>query len=233
VAHEIRTPLTLIKGPVENLLDIVDAVPEIKEDVLMMDKNTNRLIALITQILDFRQTETKGFSIDFNKVNITEILREYHSNFLPLAAKKNLNYSIDTPPNEIIALADEEALNKIFSNLLNNAVKYAKERVSIHLLPLAPDATNFTVEIENDGLIIPPEMREKIFEPFYQLKESIKKQGTGLGLALARSLAELHNGRLYLKDTQPGTNVFVLSLPLKPAQPAKRKIQKIRDTKTT
>ena len=216
LAHEIRTPLTLIKGPVDNLLEKIEEVPEIKEDVLMMDKNTNRLIALITQILDFRQTETKGFSIDFNSVNITEILKENHSIFFPLAAKKKLAYTIQTPSNDIIAFADEEALNKIFSNLLSNAVKYAKEKVSIRLLPLTNSVDYFTIEIENDGLMIPPEMREKIFEPFYRLKETIKKQGTGLGLALARSLAELHNGRLYLKDTQPGINIFVLSLPVKP-----------------
>jgi signal transduction histidine kinase/ligand-binding sensor domain-containing protein len=233
VAHEIRTPLTLIKGPVDNLLEKVEEVPEIKVDVLMMEKNTNRLIALITQILDFRQTETKGFSIDFNSVNITEILKEYYSNFLPLAAKKKLDYTIEAPSNDIMAFADEEALNKIFSNLLNNAIKYAKEKVSIRLLPLHTGADYFTIEIENDGLVIPPEIREKIFEPFYRMKESIKKQGTGLGLALARSLAELHNGRIYLKDSQSGTNIFVLSLPIKPERLANGKFKKLWLSKTT
>jgi len=68
IAHEIRTPLTLIKGPAENLREKIDELPEIKEDVLTMDRNTNRLIALVNQILDFRQTETRGFSIDFSRV---------------------------------------------------------------------------------------------------------------------------------------------------------------------
>jgi signal transduction histidine kinase/ligand-binding sensor domain-containing protein len=226
LAHEIRTPLTLIKGPVDNLLEKIEDVPEIKEDVLMMDKNTNRLIALITQILDFRQTETKGFSINFNSVNITEILKENYSIFLPLATKKKLAYTLEVPSNDMIAFADEEALNKIFSNLLNNAVKYAKEKVSIRLLPIITGADYFTIEIENDGLIIPPEMREKIFEPFYRLKETIKKQGTGLGLALARSLAELHNGKLYLKDTQTGINTFVICLPIKPHHMTNGKFKK-------
>ena len=216
IAHEIRTPLTLIKGPVENLLEQVDEVPSIKEDVATLERNSNRLIALITQILDFRQTETKGFSIDFLKVSITALLKENYLNFSLLAKKKQVDYKVSVPPAEVFAFADEEALNKIFSNLINNAVKYAQHTVSIRLLPLENNATNVIIEIENDGLLIPDEMREKIFEPFYRMKEAAKQQGTGIGLALAKSLTALHKGSLYLKTPNNGLNVFVLSLPLKP-----------------
>ena len=226
VAHEIRTPLTLIKGPVENLLEKVNEVPDIKEDVETMERNTNRLIALITQILDFRQTETKGFSIDFSKINITGILKEDHHNFIALAKKRNLSYTLDVPSAEVIAFADEEALHKIFSNLINNAVKYAQKKVQIRLT--ANNESAFTVEVTNDGPMIPPGMKEKIFEPFYRLKETVKKQGTGIGLALARSLAELHNGNLYLKEPTNGLNTFVLCLPLKPERQANGKFKKIK-----
>lgn len=230
VAHEIRTPLTLIKGPVENLLERVDEIPEIKEDVLTMERNTNRLIALITQILDFRQTETKGFSIDFVKVNITELLKEAYLSFAALAKKKQLNYTIDIPPGDLFAFADEEALRKILSNLFNNAVKYAQKVVTIRMLPFNSTDTGFTIEVENDGPMIPVEMREKIFEPFYRLKSAFKQQGTGLGLALAKSLTELHTGKLYLKNSPEGLNVFVLYLPVKPEVNKKEKANK--STKT-
>ncbi len=226
IAHEIRTPLTLIKGPVENLLEKVEEVPIIKEDVVTLERNTNRLIALVTQILDFRQTETKGFSIDFAKVNITELLKEHYLNFSVLAKKKNLTYDISLPPTELYALADEEALNKIFSNLFNNAVKYAQNKVMIRLLPVTNDAAGFTVEFENDGAIIPAAMSEKIFEPFYRLKETIKQQGTGIGLALAKSLTELHAGNLYLKSPTTGLNVFVLYLPIQQEQGNKNKFKR-------
>ena len=216
VAHEIRTPLTLIKGPVENLREKIEEVPEIEEDVLMMERNTNRLIALITQILDFRQTETKGFSIDFVKVNITDLLNEVHLNFAALAKKRNLQYLLDKPSTDLYAFADEEALNKIFSNLLSNAVKYAQHEVHIKLIPPVANSTVFTTEVENDGALIPDDLKEKIFEPFYRLKDSLKQQGTGIGLALARSLTELHQGRLHL-ETNNGYNKFVLNLPLQPA----------------
>jgi signal transduction histidine kinase len=228
LAHEIRTPLTLIKGPVDNLLEKVDDVPEIKDDVVMMERNTNRLVALVTQIMDFRKIETKGFSIDFVKLNISELLKESYLTFAPLAKKRQLNYNIDLPPADVYAFADEDSLQKIFSNLFNNAVKYAGSEVNIRMLSIDDTAETVIIEIENDGPQIPEEMREKIFEPFYRLKEIVKKQGTGLGLALARSLAELHNGKMYLKDSSSGTNTFVLCLPLKPERQPNGKFKKIK-----
>jgi signal transduction histidine kinase len=218
IAHEIRTPLTLIKGPLENLLENVAETPGIREDVTMMERNTNRLIALVTQILDLRQTEIKGFSLNFAKLDIKTVLHETYLNFSSLARKNNLSYKIDMPDQEVSALADEEALNKILSNLFNNAVKYADKEVMVTLYPVAKDDTHFTIEISNDGYTIPSDMKERIFEPFYRLKQTSKQKGTGIGLALARSLAELHKGSLYLKDSLENHNTFVLCLPLKPEQ---------------
>lgn len=215
LAHEIRTPLTLIKGPIENLLEQMDEVPQIKEDVVLMDRNTNRLIALVTQILDFRKVESKSFSLDFVKVNVTELLQESYLNFTSLTKKRKIDYTISCPPNDIFAFADEEALNKIFSNLFNNAVKFAHQKVAIRMLPISQNSAYLIIEFENDGLKIPLEMKEKIFEPFYRLKES-KQEGTGIGLALARSLTELLNGDLYLKETADNSIVFVLNLPIYP-----------------
>ncbi|MEO5681638.1 MAG: two-component regulator propeller domain-containing protein [Chitinophagaceae bacterium] len=228
VAHEIRTPLTLIKGPVENLHEKIDELPEIKEDVITLERNTNRLVTLITQILDFRQTEKKGFSVDFTRVDITEVVKEEYLNFMPLAKKRNLECRIRLPQEHVFAMADEEALHKIFSNLFSNAVKYAGSAIQLRLLPPGKDNNSFTVEISNDGYRIPADMREKIFEPFYRLKETIKQKGTGIGLALARSLAELHNGRLYLKDTKDEMNTFVLHLPVQPEEQASPKQKKNR-----
>lgn len=215
VAHEIKTPLTLIKGPVDNLLEMVSEVPEIKEDLATMDRNTNRLMTLVTQILDFRQTETKGFSLDFTKVNLNQLMQEVYLDFASAAKKGMFSYNITLPDAVVFAAADEEALRKIFSNLLSNAVKYAKKHISITLHPVEKNDTTFTVEVSNDGYLIPEDMKDKIFEPFFRLKENIKQKGTGIGLALARSLAELHNGNLYLKDAGNHLNTFVLCLPLK------------------
>jgi len=218
VAHEIRTPLTLIKGPVENLMEQVDDMPSIKEDVVTMERNTNRLIALVTQILDFRKTETKGFSLDFTEVNIGSLLQETFLDFTTLAKKRKLSYQLYLPHTPIHAWVDEEALHKIFSNLLSNAVKYGAQQAHVTLHELQKGDSHFIVKVTNDGHIIPEEMQEKIFEPFYRLKETTKQKGTGIGLTLSRSLAELHNGTLTLEDSKNGLNCFVLCVPLKPGK---------------
>jgi ligand-binding sensor domain-containing protein/signal transduction histidine kinase len=221
VAHEIRTPLTLIKGPVENLLDRIDELPAIKEDVAMMERNTNRLMTLITQILDFRQTEAKGFSLDFTKVNITDQLQEVYTGFQPLAKKRNLQYTLILPEAPVVALVDEDALNKILSNLFSNAVKYADQQVTAQLYTVQKEDVQFVFEISNDGAPIPANMRERIFEAFYRIKEKTKQKGTGIGLTLARSLTLLHQGQLFVKESDDGLNTFVLCLPLQP--PVKKK----------
>ncbi len=210
MAHEIKTPLTLIKGPVENLKDMVNELPEIKEDLVTMERNTNRLVNLINQILDFHHIETKGFSLEYSKVILNEILEEAYAAFDPLAKKRKLTYTIKLPSNSINTIADAEALHKILDNLFSNAVKYAHNVVTIQLLTPKKDERKFIIEITNDGFIIPKEMKEKIFEPFFRMQETINQKGTGLGLTLARSLAKLHNGQLYLKDSDGEFNVFVL-----------------------
>jgi len=216
VAHEIRTPLTLIKGPVENLLEKIDELPEIKDDVTTMERNTNRLMTLITQILDFRQTEAKGFSLDFTKVSMTDLLQEAWLNFEPLAKKKNLSYGIDMPASLVTAFADEDAVRKILSNLFSNAIKYADREVMVIFYTVQKEDNFLTIEISNDGYKVPAAMKERIFEPFFRIKETMKQKGTGIGLSLARSLVQLHRGALYLKDEPGPVNTFVLCLPLQP-----------------
>lgn len=229
VAHEIKTPLTLIKGPVDHLIESKDELPGFKDMVLILEKNTKRLLDLVTQILDFRQLEINNFSIDLSKVNVTQLLIETSESFQLLARKRNLHFTLDRPPGELFVMADEEALNKILSNLFSNAVKYASNTVEIKLYPLQQNDHFITIEFQNDGYMIPTEMKEKIFEPFFRLKENRKPKGTGIGLSLAKSLTELHQGDLYLKDRQNGMNCFILNLPLQPESDQYSKNAKIKN----
>ncbi|MDQ6903516.1 MAG: ATP-binding protein [Bacteroidota bacterium] len=222
VAHEIRTPLTLIKGPVENLLEKKYEIPEIIEDLECLDRNTNRLTNLVSQILDFRQTEIKSFTLDFTRVNVNEILRETSLSFKILADKRKLDYELILPTSEVYALADGEALQKIFSNLIGNAVKYADKKVEIKLYALQKNSDAFTIKFENDGHLIKKELSEKIFEPFYRIKETNHKKGTGIGLTLTKSLIELHNGTITLDFIRSSFNTFVLTLPLQPEEEKKQ-----------
>jgi signal transduction histidine kinase len=114
----------------------------------------------------------------------------------------------------VYAFIDLEAFTKIIYNLLSNAVKYGNESVEINLLPYLKNHQTFSLIVENDGHIIPFELKEKIFEPFFRIRETKMEKGTGIGLTLARSLAELHKGELILEPPQNGMNIFSLTLPV-------------------
>ena len=217
VAHEIRTPLTLIKGPLENIILKKQVDAETREDLNVMKQNTERLLNLVNQLLDFRKTESQGFRLNFTECNVTEILKETHKRFTSLAKQKGLNFVLNVPEQDFYAHINQEAFTKIISNLLNNAVKYAETYVYL-LLDLNEVETEkrFYVRTVNDGGIIPDEMKEEIFKPFIRFNEEDNGKvttGTGIGLALSRSLAELHRGNLMMLEGEEA-NTFCLMLPV-------------------
>jgi ligand-binding sensor domain-containing protein/signal transduction histidine kinase/DNA-binding response OmpR family regulator len=214
VAHEIRTPLTLIKGPMENVIRSVEDLPEVKNNLLIMERNTNRLLSLTNQLLDFRKAEIKGFSLNFVRVNITELLENNFEAFKLMAEQKDVTYQLKTPGVPLFAYIDMEAFTKIVSNLFHNAIKYGNKTVIIELLATQSNAGTFKVVVKNDGHVIPAEMHEKIFEPFYRMKHNEKETGTGIGLSLSRSLAELHKGSLIFTGGANKVNTFILTLPV-------------------
>ncbi|MCW3092497.1 MAG: signal transduction histidine kinase [Ferruginibacter sp.] len=211
VAHEIKTPLTLIKAPLEKLIRSADNKPEAIDNLELMERNTNRLIDLTNQLLDFQRAEMKQYSLHFVRLNLSAFIADIHRNFLPLAQEKYLTYSISFLPPLLCRAFDPDALNKILSNLYSNAVKYAASLVSVHA---SFTDTLFCFEIKNDGNLIPFELKDKIFEPFYRLEETEMEAGTGIGLAISKSLTELYNGTLELKEDHDGLNYFCLTLPL-------------------
>ncbi len=216
VAHEIRTPLTLIKGPLENIILRRNLDVETSEDLNIMKQNTERLLSLANQLLDFRKTESQGFRLNFTKCNITEVLKETYLRFTPLAKQKELEFTLKVPDNNIYAHINREAFIKILSNLLSNAMKYAEKYVFITLeVKSAVENEEFHIRTINDGFLVPNAMKEEIFKPFVRFNTEENGRvttGTGIGLALSRSLAELHRGSLKMTEENEA-NVFCLSLP--------------------
>lgn len=213
VAHEIRTPLTLIKLPFDKLLNRMHD-PEINETLYTMKKNINRLVDLTNQLLDFRKAEANNLTLNFSKTDINDAIKEVSEAFKPIAEEKNIQYKIELPRISLQAFVDQEAFQKILSNLFSNAIKYAEGSVVVQLLPFSSEDNYFHLQVKNDGKPIPAELKEKIFEPFYRIKETEKQEGTGIGLALSRSLAELHKGSLEFCPCGNTDNVFLLSLPI-------------------
>ena len=184
----------------------------IKDDLEIMDLNTNRLLDLVNQLLDFRKTETKGFRLNFMDYNLSGLLQAIYKRFTPLAREKGLEFAIESI-DDLHASVDKEGFTKIISNLFTNAIKYSDTYICVKLR-LDKSSNLLILSVENDGVIVPKDEREEIFKPFKQYhEENTHVQGTGIGLALARSLAELHGGKLSM-DEALDCNRFILQLPL-------------------
>ncbi|WP_373518045.1 two-component regulator propeller domain-containing protein [Pricia sp.] len=211
ISHEIRTPLTLIKSPLEKAMDKIKGDPGIFENLSIVERNTDRLLDLVNQLLDFRKTETEGMHLTYVETNIPELLQKTYDRFSEAIKDKEIDFKMNMGEKDVSAFVDAEAFRKIAANLFGNAIKYAKKEVEVLL---TADVKNFVLRIDNDGNLIPPHLRERIFEPFYRLTGSENQTGTGIGLALARSLTELHQGRLHLDTDNGKTNRFILELPL-------------------
>ncbi len=216
ITHEIRTPLTLIKAPLEKILKSNDGNASTKANLEIIEKNTQRLLNLSNQLLDFRKTESKGFRLNYVKTDVKLWIENILQPFMPILEKEEKKFTTHIPEEYIAAYIDREAFSKIISNLIANAIKYSDKTVCL-TLTTDNEKKTFTVSVTNDGFLIPEEEKENIFTPFYRLKETENKQGSGIGLSLARSLAEFHSGNLTYRHTTDGLNLFCLTLPTEQA----------------
>lgn len=208
ITHEIRTPLTLIKGPLDNIMSREDIDPEIAKDLAIMNRNTSRLTVLVNELLDFQRIEKDNVSLHPIVFDLAELVDDVFDNFSSGINYEKKDCIIDTERRNIFASVDREAFNKIFSNLLINAMKYSDRKIEIKL---AKEKGFAVLSVKNDGKIVPLDKRESVFAPFY--RHSTDSSGTGIGLYLARTLAEMHGGGLRMSDNA-GDNEFILTLPL-------------------
>lgn len=217
ITHEIRTPLTLIRGPLEKILTSGDGTQDTQENLRLIEKNTDRLLELSNQLLDFRKIESHGFTLNFIQTDIPLWLESVLQPFRPEGEKRGRTFTADLPAVRFRAAIDREAFTKIISNLLTNAFKYSEQMVSLQLLPPSSGERRFSICVRNDGPLIPAGQRDAIFTPFYRLESHLHQPGSGIGLSLARSLAESHHGTLSYQPDEEGMNRFICTLPLEQA----------------
>lgn len=213
IAHEIRTPLTLIAGPIEWLKQQFGHQKSVQKSLDIAQRNAQRLTALTSQLLDFRKTETKQFRLSFVNTDIRGILTDLIESFKQEAENNKIHIETILPSSAQMAFVDREAFLKISTNLLSNAIKYASEQVSIKMESIQSTDDFLTIQFVNDGKGIADELKDRIFEPFFRIKGT-GKPGTGIGLSLALSLTQLHNGTLQLSSARPDQVIFELGLPI-------------------
>ena len=209
ISHELRTPLTLIVAPLQELLSRISGHWE-HEQLLYIQRNTNRLLHLVNQLMDYRRAELGIFKLRLVSANAYKRVLNSFMNYESLSKKKDIDYNFYTELQDKELLFDENYLDLIVNNLLSNAFKYTEEGESI-TVKLYQEAGDLVLQVTDTGIGIPKEKQEKIFERFYQVESG--REGSGIGLSLVQRLVELHPGRIEL-ESEPGKgSTFSIYLP--------------------
>ena len=210
-SHELKTPLTLIIAPIEDLIK-KEGNKKQKEKLKLIQKNANVLLQSINQLLEFRKYNLGLSKLVIEKHNLSNCLKQWVQNFNPLAKKRGILLSYSCPTEAFYAWFDLEKLHIIVNNILSNAFKFTKEKGKIHI-DLTYDDTNFYIKIQDTGIGITPEDIEHIFNGFYQSNSEKSINGVGIGLSLTKNFVELHKGRIEIKSQLKKGSTFSFYIP--------------------
>lgn len=207
IAHEIRTPVSLIKAPLEEVIASGEGSKDTRQNLSIIDKNCNRLSVLINQLLDFRKMDSTEYTLKPERINLKEYINDLYERFRKTAIKNKIEFTLEYPTDlDVVIVSDSDALTKIIGNLLTNAIKFTKDKI---LLTLTVNADqSYTVNVEDNGSGIPDDLKGLIFDPFYQIEPDKEKVGTGIGLSLVKRLAKLFNGEVIVSNSSTGGSIF-------------------------
>lgn len=212
IAHEIRTPVSLIIGPLEKVMQSTHIPSNERQELEIIDRNSQRLLYLVNQLLDFRKVEQKEMRMHFTSQSIRELMEGVCERFSPTLHQKGVSFSVVYPEKDFHADVDKEAITKVLSNLLTNANKYTESMIEVRFLE-QPEQQTFSIQVKDNGKGMNEEELSKIFKPFYQASEN--KPGTGIGLSIVKGIVEAHHGKVEV-TSQPGMgSAFIITLPQK------------------
>lgn len=212
IAHEIRTPVSLIIGPLEKIMQSTHIPTNERQELEIIDRNSQRLLFLVNQLLDFRKVEQKEIRMKFSSQSIKELMQAVCERFSPTLQQNGVSFSVTYPDEHFHADVDKEALTKVLSNLLTNANKYTQSRIEVRFQE-HPEKQTFSIEVKDNGKGMNEEELKKIFKPFYQASEN--KPGTGIGLSIVKGIVEAHHGQIKVTSQQGHGSSFMITLPQK------------------
>lgn len=213
ISHEFRTPLTLIVSQLEMLMERNDIQPLVYSKLINIHRNTLRMKRLITELLDFRKQEQGYEKFKFSKQDIYSFLDEIYLSFKEYARAKHINLEFFHKDRSLDVWFDVVQLEKVVYNLLSNAFKYTSLEGTVSLSVQECD-NNVIILISDTGVGIPEKSLDKIFDRFYQVDSMDNQKGTGIGLALAKTIIEAHKGIISVRSTEGKGTTFVVELPL-------------------
>lgn len=218
ISHDLRTPLTLIVSPLDQMIKETEDARQQKRLKLLKD-NALRLLTLVNQLLDFRKNEVAGLQFNPVESDIVSFSKGVCDSFTAMSERKKVNFSFYSDRNEIMMSFDKDKLEKIFMNLLGNAFKFTPPygRVDVALEVIGDDVQKLRIKVADSGPGIPDEDKEKIFLQFYQSNEKVGSQvqmGSGIGLSMVKEYVRLHDGTIRVTDNVEYGSVFIIEIPI-------------------
>jgi signal transduction histidine kinase/DNA-binding response OmpR family regulator len=210
ITHELRTPLTLILGPLEDLLNDRNLSDFYRSRIELIHSSATRLLNLINQILEFRKTETQNRSLTVAKGDLGSLVKEIGLRYKELNSNEKVKIRISIETDKTILYFDSDIITTILNNLLSNALKYTPEgEISLTLASVDEKGENYTeISVSDTGYGISSDDLPRVFDRYYQAHSRHRVSGTGIGLALVKSLADLHKGIISVESKEDEGTTF-------------------------
>ncbi|GAB6011505.1 hybrid sensor histidine kinase/response regulator transcription factor [Viscerimonas tarda] len=211
ISHEFRTPLTLIRGAIENLNEQAEVPERIKRHINMINKNSTILTRLIDQLLEFRKLQNNVLRLDLEETDIIDFVKEIYSGFQEIAQQKQIEYNFSTDISSFKMYIDRRKIDKIIYNLLSNAFKFTPKEGKIDVV-IGFNYRNETcvISIKDNGIGIDKEKQHLLFSRFMQINFSAS--GTGVGLSLVKEFIDVHKGKVWYETNNDQGSVFNVEL---------------------
>ncbi len=211
ISHELRTPMTSIKGAMDYLIVKVPKISQSSDDrqdimefLDVIKKNADRLMRMVNDTLDLERIESGVFDLDYSEVNILALIKEVIISFQSITNQRHITFRIVANPN-ILVFADQDRIGQVLINLASNAINFSPDNADIRIT-VQETEENVTVTFKDEGPGIPEEVRGKIFDKFYTVG---KRPGSGLGLAICKGIVEAHKGEINVSsEVSDGSAIF-------------------------
>lgn len=219
ISHEFRTPLALILGPLQQIIEDFTGSNKVYKKLLVVENSANHLLQLINRLMDFRKLENNLYKLETAEGNIIKFLKEIYLSFSEFAKQGGYAYTFKTSDQEILVYYDRSKLERVFYNLISNAFRYTPKGGKIEVY-VKEQNNKVIIEVRDTGVGIAEEYKNKIFERFFEVAinnkpENDYNKGTGIGLSIAKNIVNLHKGEIFVEgnENQEGS-IFSVELPL-------------------
>ena len=212
ISHELRTPLTLIASPIEEVISNEKLTEEGMENMQVAKRNTERMLRLINQILDFRKIQNEKMKVYVEQVDVVPLIKKIFENFQPMAHTRNIDFKLSCDIDSIVIYTDVDKLEKILFNLLSNAFKYTSNEKSI-TLSVSGEKNVLYFSVKDEGRGINTQKINQLFARFETLDDSDPSISTGIGLSLVKELLNLLHGSIKVESKLGEGSLFSVKLP--------------------